>query len=154
MYALFVPDDRERMRKSMDAARARNEAFDLELRVVTMSGQRRWLRVIGQPQMQRGVVESVIGTAQDITARKRQEEQLRRQALTDPLTGLSNRDALMRQLALAVDEAQPGSGPALLYVDLDRFKVINDLLGHAAGDGLLVAAAQRLPVRHGRNDPG
>ena len=144
VYALFVPDDRERMRKSMDAARARNEAFDLELRVVTMSGQRRWLRVIGQPQMQRGVVESVIGTAQDITARKRQEEQLRRQALTDPLTGLSNRDALMRQLALAVDEAQPGSGPALLYVDLDRFKVINDLLGHAAGDGLLVAAAQRL----------
>ncbi|MBK7042414.1 MAG: EAL domain-containing protein [Rhodanobacteraceae bacterium] len=144
VYALFVPDDRERMRKSMDAARARNEAFDLELRVVTMSGQRRWLRVIGQPQMQRGIVESVIGTAQDITARKRQEEQLRRQALTDPLTGLSNRDALMRQLALAVDEAQPGSGPALLYVDLDRFKVINDLLGHAAGDGLLVAAAQRL----------
>ncbi len=144
VYALFVPGDRERMRNAMDAARLRNEAFDLELRVVTMNGQRRWLRVIGQPQLQRGVVESVIGTAQDITSRKRQEEQLRRQALTDPLTGLSNRDALMRQLALALDEAQPGTGPALLYVDLDRFKVINDLLGHAAGDGLLVAAAQRL----------
>lgn len=144
VYALFVPGDRERMQQAMDAARLRNESFDLELRVVTRSGQRRWLRVIGQPQLQRGVVESVIGTAQDITSRKRQEEQLRRQALTDPLTGLSNRDALMRQLARAVDEAEPGAGPAVLYVDLDRFKVINDLLGHAAGDGLLVAAAQRL----------
>lgn len=142
--ALFVPGDRERMQHAMDAARLRNEPFDLEVRIVTSSGQRRWLRVIGQPQLQRGIVESVIGTAQDITSRKRQEEQLRRQALTDPLTGLSNRDALMRQLALAVDKAQPGAGPALLYVDLDRFKVINDLLGHAAGDGLLVAAAQRL----------
>lgn len=144
VYALFVPGDRERMRQAMDAARLRNESFDLELRIVTRGGLRRWLRVIGQPQVQRGMVESVIGTAQDITSRKRQEEQLRRQALTDPLTGLSNRDALMRQLALAVDEAQPGAGPAVLYVDLDRFKVINDLLGHAAGDGLLVAAAQRL----------
>lgn len=144
VYALFVPGDRERMQAAMDAARERNEAFDLELRIVSGSGQRRWLRVIGEPQLQRGVTESVIGTAQDITARKRQEEQLRRQALTDPLTGLSNRDALMRNLALALDEAQPGTGPALLYVDLDRFKVINDLLGHAAGDGLLVAAAQRL----------
>ncbi|HWT15574.1 MAG TPA: EAL domain-containing protein [Patescibacteria group bacterium] len=144
VYALFVPGDRERLRHAMVAARERHESFDLELRVVTANGQRRWLRVIGQPQLQRGIVESVTGTAQDITARKRQEEQLRRQALTDPLTGLSNRDAMMRQLALAVDEAQPGTGPALLYVDLDRFKVINDLLGHAAGDGLLVAAAQRL----------
>jgi diguanylate cyclase (GGDEF)-like protein/PAS domain S-box-containing protein len=144
VFALFVPGDRERLQQAMQSARQRNESFDLELRVVLRSGQRRWLRVIGQPQLQRGVVESVIGTVQDITSRKRQEEQLRRQALTDPLTGLSNRDALMRHLALAVDEARPGAGPAVLYVDLDRFKVINDLLGHAAGDGLLVAAAQRL----------
>ncbi|MBK6728701.1 MAG: EAL domain-containing protein [Xanthomonadales bacterium] len=151
MYALFVPGDRERLRTAMDAARLSSEAFDLELRIVTASGQRRWLRVIGQPQLQRGAAESVIGTAQDVSARKRQEEQLRRQALTDSLTGLSNRDALMRALALALDEAQPGSGPALLYVDLDRFKVINDLLGHAAGDGLLVAAAQRLRRALGPN---
>ncbi|MBI2398252.1 MAG: EAL domain-containing protein [Xanthomonadales bacterium] len=151
VYAVFVPGDRDRLRNAMDSARLRSEPFDLELRVVTASGQRRWLRVIGQPQSPRGTADSVIGTAQDITSRKRQEEQLRRQALTDPLTGLSNRDALMRALALALDEAPPGAGPALLYVDLDRFKVINDLLGHAAGDGLLVAAAQRLRTCVGAN---
>lgn len=141
---LFVPGDRERIEAAMEQARSQNASFDLELRIVMANGQRRWLRIIGQPQLQRGIAESVIGTVQDISARKRQEEQLRRQALTDPLTGLSNRDALMRQLALAVDEAPNGAGPALLYLDLDHFKVINDLLGHAAGDGLLVAAAQRL----------
>ncbi len=151
VLAMLVPSDGERLRAAMMAARGQNQAFELEVRLAPASGQRRWLRVIGQPQSQRGVVESVIGTAQDITARKRHEEQLRRQALTDPLTGLSNRDALMRNLALALDEAVPGAGPALLYVDLDRFKVINDLLGHAAGDGLLVAAAQRLRRAVGPN---
>jgi diguanylate cyclase (GGDEF)-like protein len=83
-------------------------------------------------------------TIQDITARKLEEERLRKQALTDQLTGLANRDALLQHLGEAVRHVDGNSGPALLYIDLDRFKVINDLLGHAAGDGLLVAAAERL----------
>ena len=144
MQSLFSGLDSERLRHAIGDLRAGGQPFDLELRLSTGSGQKRWVRLLGRAIMHRGVAEGVSGTIQDITLRKVQEEQLRRQTLTDPLTGLANRNALLRALTRAVDDAMSGDGPALLYIDLDRFKVINDLLGHAAGDGLLVAAAQRL----------
>ncbi|HVF34939.1 MAG TPA: EAL domain-containing protein [Candidatus Saccharimonadia bacterium] len=144
MTALFAPADAERLAQSIEDLRKGGPAFDLELRIAAGARQRRWLRVLGRSVVHRGLAQGVSGTMQDITLRKVQEEQLRRQAMTDPLTGLANRDALLRALSRAVDEATPSHGPVLLYIDLDRFKVINDLLGHAAGDGLLVAAAQRL----------
>lgn len=142
--AAFVAVDAARLQRAIDEARSSGKSFDLEARVVTPAGQRRWLRIIGHSQSESNIEGSLIGVCQDISERKRFEENLRRQSLTDALTGLSNRDDLLRQLTRAIDEAQPGAGPVLLYVDLDRFKVINDLLGHSAGDGLLVAAAQRL----------
>ncbi|HET7844858.1 MAG TPA: EAL domain-containing protein [Xanthomonadales bacterium] len=140
----FVEPDRERLTESLRQAQSEGAAFDLELRLVTRTHHRRWVRMIGRAVLHRGQAQGVSGTMQDITLRKVQEEQLRRQALTDTLTGLANRDALLRTLTRAIDESAPGHGPSLLYIDLDRFKVINDLLGHAAGDGLLVAASQRL----------
>lgn len=140
----FFGADAERLRQAVEDVQRGGPAFDLELRVTTAQGHRRWVRLIGRAIVHHGQAQGVSGTLQDITLRKVQEEQLRRQALTDPLTGLSNRDALLRTLTRAIDEAKPNRGPSLLYIDLDRFKVINDLLGHAAGDGLLVAAAQRL----------
>ncbi len=142
--ACFVASDSARLQRAIEEAQRNGKSFDLEVRVLTPDGVRRWLRVIGHSQTQSNIEGSLIGVSQDISERKRFEENLRRQSLTDALTGLSNRDDLLRQLTRAIDEAQPGAGPVLLYVDLDRFKVINDLLGHSAGDGLLVAAAQRL----------
>ncbi len=139
----FAPGDAARLRAAVDRALAEREPFDLELQLGPRM-LRRWVRVIGHPRVHAGRAQTVTGTIQDITLRRTQEEQLRRQALTDQLTGLANRGALLRALGDALDRAQPGQGPALLYVDLDRFKVINDLLGHGAGDGLLIAAAQRL----------
>ncbi|HET9485451.1 MAG TPA: EAL domain-containing protein [Xanthomonadales bacterium] len=144
MLASIVGSDADRLTQAVEDLRKGGPAFDLELRITTAGRHRRWVRVLGRSVVHRGVAQGVSGTMQDITLRKVQEEQLRRQAMTDPLTGLANRDALLRALSRAIDEAMPGRGPALLYIDLDRFKVINDLLGHAAGDGLLVAAAQRL----------
>ena len=144
MLAGFVASDAERLAQAVEDVRRNGASFELELRIATDARSRRWVRVIGRGVSHRGRAQGVSGTMQDITLRKVQEEQLRRQAMTDPLTGLANRDAMLRALGRAIDEASPGRGPALLYVDLDRFKVINDLLGHAAGDGLLVAAAQRL----------
>lgn len=140
----FASADAARLQRVIEEARSTGKSFDVEARIATPSGQRRWLRVIGHSQSESNFEASLIGVSQDISERKRFEENLRRQSLTDALTGLSNRDDMLRQLTRAIDEAQPGAGPALLYVDLDRFKVINDLLGHSAGDGLLVAAAQRL----------
>jgi len=82
----------------------------------------------------------------DVTARKRAEEQLLHDALHDGLTGLANRTLFLDRLKQAVADLQrdTGAGFALLFLDLDRFKTVNDSLGHSVGDALLVAIASRL----------
>ncbi|MBX6362297.1 MAG: EAL domain-containing protein [Gemmatimonadetes bacterium] len=93
-----------------------------------------------------GRVAGYQGIIHDITDRKRAEESLRRDALHDPLTGLPNRALFMRRLERALERAarDPAYHFAVLFLDLDRFKVINDSLGHLAGDELLVGVARRL----------
>ena len=86
------------------------------------------------------------GLVQDISARKRAEEQLRHQAFHDALTGLPNRILFMDRLGWALHRAQRKSGYrfAVFFLDLDRFKLVNDSLGHMAGDQLLVEVSERL----------
>jgi diguanylate cyclase (GGDEF)-like protein/PAS domain S-box-containing protein len=86
---------------------------------------------------------NVLGTALD---RAGVEDELRRQALEDPLTGLANRSYLAAHLEQAIAGVGRDQDVALMLLDLDRFKVVNDTLGHGAGDELLCAVAQRLRV--------
>ena len=83
---------------------------------------------------------------QDITERKLAESQLAHQALHDPLTGLPNRALFLDRLghALVRTQRDATSRPAVMFIDLDRFKVVNDSLGHTAGDEILVEAAARI----------
>jgi diguanylate cyclase (GGDEF)-like protein/PAS domain S-box-containing protein len=86
-----------------------------------------------------------ISVSMDITDRKRMEQQLYHQALHDPLTGLANRSLLEDRLGQALARAQRREGQvAVLYMDLDNFKIVNDSLGHEAGDRILVAVSERL----------
>ncbi len=92
-----------------------------------------------------GQVEALLFVLLDVTQRKRAEEQLNYLAYYDTLTGLPNRTRLLERLQQAMlDAGRVNRLVAVMFLDLDRFKVINDTLGHAAGDGLLKAVAERL----------
>lgn len=148
---MLHPNDRARMDAAMRRSVRDGTPLDLEVRVQHPSQRTLWVRVLGHAQTRKGVPYQVTGTIQEITARKLEEDRLRRQAQTDPLTGLLNRDTILANLGAALASTEGHPGPALLYVDLDRFKVVNDLIGHTAGDRLLVSAARRLAaaVPHG-----
>ena len=86
-----------------------------------------------------------MANARDVTERMALEQQLRHQAFHDPLTGLPNRALFMDRLAHALAVAQRrGTSLAVMLLDLDRFKVVNDSLGHPVGDQLLLAVSERL----------
>ena len=87
----------------------------------------------------------------DVTSHREREAQVRRQAVTDPLTGLANRSALFAVLAARL-HVETGDGCSLVFCDLDGFKEVNDRHGHAAGDRLLVAVAGRLRDLTGPDD--
>jgi len=100
---------------------------------------------ISSPILQDSKVVGAVVTFKDITERKALEQQLHQQAFYDPLTGLPNRALFMERLAHATTRAnRQGSRVAVLFVDLDNFKIINDSLGHEAGDQLLKVVAERL----------
>ncbi|MGL5859101.1 MAG: putative bifunctional diguanylate cyclase/phosphodiesterase [Angustibacter sp.] len=81
---------------------------------------------------------------EDVTDRRRLQDQLAHEASHDPLTGLPNRTLFLQQLTAALSDTRPGAGVALCFLDLDSFKVINDSLGHLVGDRLLETIAHRL----------
>ena len=144
LLAHVVEADRDAVSLALDEARRSGAAFDIECRTLSRRGSHRWARLIGEAQLRDDKVFEVSGTLQDITKDKLLEDTLRRQGLSDPLTGLANREALVERLGNALHQARLDSGPAVLHVDLDRFKVVNDLLGHENGNALVRAAGMRL----------
>ena len=136
------PPDRERLRTAVQDTMRGGHAFDLELMTGAAGTEATWVRMIGELEAGDPTGARLHGTVQDITLRKHTEESLRVQARTDPLTGLLNRDAVLGELEAML--ARGARGAAVLYIDLDRFKIVNDVLGHAAGDRVLVSAARRL----------
>ena len=88
-----------------------------------------------------GEIRHFVSIKQDVTARRKDEERIRHLALHDPLTDLSNRHAFEESLARTVSRARRGAPSSLLLLDLDNFKIVNDALGHPAGDRVLVELA-------------
>ncbi len=112
------------------------QRLDVDFPIVLSDGTSRWISIVGMALRTNGVTTKLVGSVADVTIEHQREQQLRFQARHDDLTGLANRRALMEAIA-----TRPGS---LLYLDLDSFKVINDSLGHQAGDEMLRAVTSRL----------
>jgi diguanylate cyclase (GGDEF)-like protein/PAS domain S-box-containing protein len=142
------PDDRPRLDADLAAHReGRTAHFQNEHRVRHKRGGHRWVLVRGLAVRDAaGEAYRMAGSLTDITERRLAEERLLRDALRDALTGLPNRALFMDRVGRALERARrhPRHRFAVLFLDLDRFKVVNDGLGHAAGDELLVAIARTL----------
>jgi diguanylate cyclase (GGDEF)-like protein/PAS domain S-box-containing protein len=143
---LVHPDDRAAVDAIVGGAASDPSPYELELRIVRPDGELRWILARGEGVRDAsGAVVRIVGTNQDITERKLLEEQLSRQALHDPLSGLANRALLRDRMGHALTRAtRSGECVALLVIDLDDFKAVNDSRGHAAGDEVLATVAQRL----------
>ncbi|MBI4559828.1 MAG: EAL domain-containing protein [Candidatus Hydrogenedentes bacterium] len=147
-FELIHPDDREGFRTSLkQSLDSHVEEFCREFRMQRQDKEFLW--VMGRGIMtynQRGKAERLVGLITGITAQKEREEQLAHDAMHDTLTGLANRALLTHQLGLATKRVKrrPRYNFSLLFLDLDRFKVINDGLGHLVGDRLLKNVAERI----------
>jgi diguanylate cyclase (GGDEF)-like protein/PAS domain S-box-containing protein len=140
------PDDRERaLGIFAEVMKKPGLHQPLEFRVPHKDGSWRYLEHVVNNLLDDPAVRGVVITSRDVTKRKALEKQLRHQALHDPLTGLPNRALFMDRLEHALTRAnRRGSKIAVLFMDLDNFKITNDSLGHEIGDQLLVAVAERL----------
>ena len=125
---------------------ARQPFRDLELRRQRPDGSMHWISVSGVPVLDaNGVLRGYRGVGRDITERKQAEGQIERLAFYDALTGLPNRRLLMDRLQHAtLSVVRTQTQGALLFIDLDNFKDLNDTRGHDTGDQLLLQVAQRL----------
>lgn len=138
-------EDRERV-KSARKERALFGTYNIEYRMVHIDGSLRWIhdRAFPVSNAENGVYR-IAGIAEDITERKQTQEQLAQLAHYDSLTGLPNRVLFNDRLRQAVAQARRNHWiVGVLFLDLDRFKLVNDTLGHASGDLLLKQVAARL----------
>ncbi|MDX1642979.1 MAG: EAL domain-containing protein, partial [Thermoanaerobaculia bacterium] len=151
------PDDRHRVEADLESHLAPVESaptsprhFESEHRIRHRDGGYRWVLARGiAVRDDSGEAYRVAGSMTDVTLRKNAEERLLHDALHDALTGLPNRALFLDRLGVALArqrrrQEEAGDATAVLFLDLDRFKHVNDSLGHLAGDRLLVAMSRRL----------
>jgi len=142
------PDDRENLQRHMPSLLDGQETIT-EYRILTAAGKTVWVRDHVRPvrDAETGTVTMLLGAVHDVTERRAAEEQIENLAFYDPLTSLPNRRLLLDRLeqALAISARTTLLG-ALLFIDLDHFKNLNDTKGHEAGDQLLVQQSRRLKL--------
>lgn len=149
---LFPPEARPIISTAIQEAKRNGTEFDLELPFITAKGKNLWVRTQGSAIRENGKIVQLLGTFQDITQHRQDLEEIRRLGFYDPLTNLPNRRLLLDRLQHARRTSnRTGKHGALMFLDLDHFKQLNDTLGHDVGDILLQQVAARLQscVREG-----
>ncbi|MCP4246529.1 MAG: EAL domain-containing protein, partial [bacterium] len=143
--AFVPPEHQDRLREAFDRAIETRALQSVETSVRLSDGEHVFLNRLN-PLPGAGEEQAVVLISTDITERKQAEKRLRHNAFHDELTGLPNRSLLLQRLQHCLERAkrQPDYSFAVLFLDLDNFKVINDSLGHRAGDELLVETSKRL----------
>jgi diguanylate cyclase (GGDEF)-like protein/PAS domain S-box-containing protein len=146
-FGRVIADDRARLDEAIEDALCGRMVDDVEV------------QIDGGPESSRltcslsirpltdgeGTINGAVATVDDVTDRARLRRQLEHQAMTDELTGCSNRRAILEQLDEAMhSQRNPDNGVAIVFIDLDDFKHVNDTYGHAVGDEVLAATAERL----------
>ncbi|MGZ6952969.1 MAG: EAL domain-containing protein [Acidimicrobiia bacterium] len=146
LYDLVAVEHRARIDAKIRAQTALGESYVVEYEIEHRDGSRRWVEERGQAQRRLdGTVQWLDGVMMDLTDRKELEHRLAHDAAHDPLTGLPNRTLLLDHLDVTLARGQRGGTlTAVLFVDLDRFKLVNDAMGHTAGDELLIHFTRRL----------
>jgi len=139
----FYVDDENRKAVAEMLSR-QGSVREAEVHLKDDSGRKFWLLMSVQPMRYEGTVCLLVALA-NIDSRKRQQDEMRRKAMHDQLTGLPNRALFLESLDRAIAKAKRRSARfSVLFIDLDRFKEVNDTMGHHAGDLLLQSVAQRL----------
>jgi diguanylate cyclase (GGDEF)-like protein/PAS domain S-box-containing protein len=146
-YDILFDEGNGKFVREANRLRAKGVSSQYELPLRKKDGETLWTIVGGTPIINAdGIVTGTMGVFTDITERKRAEEQLLHDAFHDGLTGLANRTLFMEHLRITIERAKSrhSNAYAVLFLDFDRFKIINDSLGHAEGDNLLKLIAGRI----------
>jgi PAS domain S-box-containing protein len=133
--SLFEKTARLQVQQAVHAALAQGQPLVVE---ALDARQRQWLALSGEP-----FADGLALQIRDVTERQASEQRIRHLAFYDALTGLPNRQLLLDRLHASLDQLTGVQAGALMFIDLDRFKTINDTLGHGSGDELLRQVAQR-----------
>ncbi|WP_246703968.1 EAL domain-containing protein [Rhizobium sp. P38BS-XIX] len=142
------PDDRDRFRATLDVLlEHRRGRLNHEFRIRAEDGHFHWLSIRARPVLgSNGEIIRCVGTIVDITEQKNSIERLLHDAVHDNLTGLPNRQVFLDRLQSVLTLASDGNQlrPTVIVIDIDRYKLVNDTLGFAAGDNILIALTRRL----------
>ncbi|MCC7410487.1 MAG: EAL domain-containing protein [Gammaproteobacteria bacterium] len=149
-----VEDDRDRLRDAFGPGMRNGKSFSLELRVCAAGDAERNIHVVAVAEHDADGAPRYVGTVQDVSERRRAEQQIHQLAYYDGVTGLPNRQSVRARLVQALASAAHRQRPlAVLSIDLDHFQRINDTLGFAVGNELLRAVGERLCATVRVSDP-
>ena len=142
------PDERDRISEQILARLSARgvTAEPIQFKMAHSDGTWRHVEAVVSDLRDRPAVDGYVTNLRDVTERKQAQEALEHQAMHDPLTGLPNRALLADRIEQAIlrGRRRDSTGPVVMFLDLDRFKLVNDSLGHSAGDKVLVEVADRL----------